>query len=177
MQGNKEHRKQSWISPKVEVRPSLIHGKGMFAITRIDQSQVVVIWGGNFTNKEEAERAKKAGKLIQQIGDDVFEVFSVEDRETDPTYFMNHSCDPNVWMQDEVTLVARRNLSLGEELTIDYALFEADENFVGKWSCVCGSRLYRKGVTGKDWRLPELQIRYRNHFSPLLNKRIANSKS
>ena len=41
--------------------------------------------------------------------------------------YTNHSCDPNVWMQDEVTLAARRDIAIGEELTIDYAMIEGDE--------------------------------------------------
>jgi hypothetical protein len=37
-------------------------------------------------------------------------------------HFLNHSCDPNVWMEDEVTLAARRDLGVGEELTAVCAL-------------------------------------------------------
>ena len=36
--------------------------------------------------------------------------------------FGNHSRDPNLWMGDEVTILARRDIDIGEELTIDYAL-------------------------------------------------------
>ena len=51
-----------------------------------------------------------------------------------PTYFTNHSCDPNIWMKDAVTLIARRDIQIDEELTADYALWEGDENFVAAWS-------------------------------------------
>lgn len=87
-------------------------------------------------------------------------------------YYINHSCDPNIWLQDAATLVARRDIPAGEEITADYILWEADENYIAKWDCQCGSSLCRKKITGKDWRLPELQERYKGHFSPLLNKRI-----
>ena len=60
----------------------------------------------------------------------------------------------------------------GEELTVDYALFEAVEDFVAGWECVCGSNVCRKRVTGKDWRLLALQDRYAGHFLPLIGKRI-----
>jgi SET domain-containing protein len=33
----------------------------------------------------------------------------------------NHSCDPNLWHADVVTITARRDIAAGEELTIDYA--------------------------------------------------------
>jgi hypothetical protein len=67
-----------------------------------------------------------------------------------PDHFLNHSCDPNTWMTDEVTLVARRDIGQDEEVTADYAMWEAE-----------------------DWRHPELQRRYRGHFSPFINERIA----
>jgi hypothetical protein len=76
-------------------------------------------------------------------------------------------------MTDEVTLVARRDIAQDEELTADYAMWEADENHVMRWACVCGSPRCRGRVTGQDWRLPELPQRYRGHFSPLINQRIA----
>ena len=76
-------------------------------------------------------------------------------------------------MGDAVTLVARRGIAPGEELTLDYALFEEDEDFTMPWECICGSPICRKRITGRDWRLPELQLRYGEHFSHLNLKRIA----
>ena len=80
---------------------------------------------------------------VQQISDDVYEAFTKETAEGDPTYFHSHSCDPNTWMDDEVAISKRRTIRPGEELTIDYAMFEADEGHVVMESCVRGSRLCR----------------------------------
>ena len=129
----------------------------MFAISPLSAEETVVIWGGTFVGTEEAESARTQGKLVMQIDDDLY---SIEERDEDPTYFMNHSCDPNVWMADAVTLVARRGILLGQELTVDYALFEASEDFVLEWECVCGSTDCRNRVTGRDWRRPDLQARF-----------------
>ena len=60
----------------------------------------------------------------------------------------------------------------GEEITADYALWEADENYISKWECSCGSIDCRKKITGKDWRINKIQEKYKDHFSPLINKRI-----
>ena len=136
----------------------------------ITPGETVVIWGGTFVEREEAERARAEGKVVMQLDDSVY---SVEERGEYPTYFMNHSCDPNVWMADAATLVARRDIVPGEELTADYALFEASEDFAMEWECVCGYPDCRKRITGRDWRLPELQRRYTGHFLPLIAKRIA----
>ena len=82
----------------------------------------------------------------------------------------NHSCDSNLWMRDAFTLEARRDIAAGEELTVDYALQTAVD---WEMACNCGSRLCRRVVGGGDWKRPELQERYRGHFSPFLNVRIA----
>lgn len=141
----------------------------MFATSPIVQGEKVLVWGGVYVQKEEAERAIQQGKLVLQWDDDLF---SVEDRGEDEAYFINHSCDPNVWMCDAFTLSARRDISTGEELTADYALWEAREEYVSNWDCHCGAKNCRGNVKGTDWRLPELQKMYDGHFSPLLNKRI-----
>ena len=169
----KEYRKDDWISSKVEIRASITHSKGMFAVAPMEQGEVVAVWGGRFVNRAEADMVRLAGKAVQQIEEDVFEVFDYDKRGDDPTYYHNHSCDPNTWMRDEVTIIARRDIQRGEELTIDYAMFEANEDCIMPMECKCGAPGCRKQITGKDWRLSEIQERYRNHFSPLIGRRIA----
>jgi len=169
----KEYRKEDWISPKVEIRPSPIDGKGMFAVAPIKRDEVVAIWGGNFVNRAEAAKARLAGKSFQQIDDDVFEVYDYEKRGEGGTYYHNHSCNPNTWMRDEVTIIARGDIGPDEELTLDYAMVEADEDHVAVAECRCGTSECRKQITGKDWRLPELQERYAGHFSPMIGRQIA----
>ena len=106
-----------------------------------------MIWGGTLRDREAAGRARVEGKLVMQLDENIY---SVELRGEDETYFMNHSCDSNVWMTDAVTLVARKTIPIGEELTVDYALFEVVEDFTAEWECVCGSTVCRKQVTGRD---------------------------
>jgi SET domain-containing protein len=172
----KRYNDNPWIDPRIKIKPSPIHGNGMFAKSPIHQGEVVVIWGGKYVGQEEAQKARHEGKIAQQIDENTFDVYSRDEANRDQTWFMNHSCDPNVWMRDEVTLVARDEIELGEELTGDYAMWEAEEDEVKPWECKCGSSLCRKKITGKDWRKPELQHRYDRHFSPLINRRIVRSK-
>jgi hypothetical protein len=142
----------------------------MFAKSPITPGEEVVVWGGTFVETEEAERARAQGKIVMRLDDDVY---SVEEPGENSTYFMNHSCDPNVWMAGTVTLVARRGIVPGEELTVDYALFEADQDAIMSWQCVCSSPDCRKRATGNDWRLQELHLRYAGHFLPLTARRIS----
>src|ERR1041385_6678831 len=89
---------------------------------------------------------------------------------------LNHSCDSNLWMADEVTLVARRDILPGEEITVDYALFTTSPEWTLGKLCQCGSPVCRHTITGNDWRRIDVQERYAGHFSPFINERIARLK-
>ncbi len=175
--------RDSWFSPKIEVRTSSVEGRGSFAVQRIDPGEVVEVWGERSegklvvtytTDRGLAERARAKGKDVKQWDDDLY---GIEDRGADEGYFLNHSCDSNLWFKDAFSLLARRGAEPGEELTIDYALFEADEAFRASWLCRCGTKNCRGIVSGRDWQLADVQARYVGHFSPLLEKRIARQRS
>lgn len=160
---------KTFINPKVEIRNSEIAGKGMFAKEKIRAGEVVIKWGGEFFTTEEIKDKDKKDFLIIQIDEDLWSIEKKGEYEDD--YFINHSCDSNVWMTDGRTFVARQNIEKGEELTVDYCLFES-EDYISKWECHCGSNDCRKKVTGRDCLLPEVQNKYEWHFSPMVQKRI-----
>jgi hypothetical protein len=66
-------------------------------------------------------------------------------------------------------LVTMRAVDAGDELTTDNALFD---DYDGQMLCACGSVTCRHVIDGHDWRLPELQERYRGYFSWYLQRRI-----
>jgi len=167
---------KSWVNPKIELRNSIIQGKGMFASTDIEDGEVIVVWGGNsYTNKEGAMKALEEGRFTMQWDEDVFSVEITEEDET--PFLINHSCDPNAWMNDAYTITARRVIQAGEEITADYAMWDGDASYNSSWDCQCKATQCRKKITGKDWQDPHLQKLYQGHFSPLLNKRIENERS
>ncbi|MCD4829766.1 MAG: SET domain-containing protein-lysine N-methyltransferase [Candidatus Cloacimonetes bacterium] len=161
---------KTWINPKIRICDSSIQGKGMFALSDIHEDETLIIWGDCYTDKAGAIIAQQQGKGIMQWDDDVF---SYETSEKNDEYSINHSCDPNSWMSDAFTLIARRAIKSGDEITADYALWETNESFISSWNCNCGSELCRGQITGNDWKNIELQRRYEGHFSPLINKRIS----
>ncbi len=148
------------------VRPSAIHGRGLFANASIREGEVVAVIGGSLISDAELERLSEHSSTAIGGGLNLLQASD------DPLRFGNHSCAPNLWLTDEVTLVARRSIAAGEELTTDYATMTG----FAEWhmQCNCGSASCRNVVRGTDWRLPELQGRYRGHFSPFLNERIAS---
>jgi SET domain-containing protein len=168
---NKKYRANSWLDPRIEVRDSEIHGKESFAQTLIRAGEVVIIWGGKLFTIEEAKTGKAKQGTIAAIAENMV-LAAPADTSDGPDQYLNHSCHPDLWMKDEVRLTARRDILPGDELTADYAMWEWDENWIASWICNCGTALCRETITGKDWRLSELQKRYRHHFSPFLNERV-----
>jgi len=174
--------REMWLNPKTELRSSPKHGTGIFAVAPIDAGEVVEVWGEmwegrrviTYTHDEAEVRAAEAnGDLVMRFDTDLW---SMEPPGTNPGYFINHSCDSNVWMDDAFTLAARRSIEQGEELTIDYALIEGEIDDWG-FDCSCGSQLCRGRITGSDWRRPDVQERYGPHFIPLINKMIEAERS
>lgn len=163
---------EDWIHPHIEIRETLHRGKGMFATAPIAQGEEVVIWGGTYVDALHAEIARKEGKLVMQFDENLF---SIEDRGESDAYFINHSCDPNVWMKNAFTLETMRDILPGEELTADYVIWETDISKISSWECHCGATMCRHRITGNDWKIKRLQEKYKNHFLPLIAQRIERS--
>ena len=158
----------TWYDPRVEIRSSSVQGNGMFASQPIHAGEVVVKIGGTVMTEEDFQASITTVPRYNAV--QIGEGLHLVDVPTSPGG-MNHSCDANLWMRDEVTVVARRDIAAGEELTQDYALYTTSPTWSMK-PCRCGTPLCRKVITGNDWQLPDVQERYRDHFSPFLNERI-----
>lgn len=137
-----------WRDSRIEVRYSPIHGQGMFACAPVKAGEVVLIWGGTVFTEAEI-RAGKANPLSMSILDEGLYLADTAKSQDSVDYYLNHSCDPNVWMQDAITLIARRNIEPNEELTADYAMWEADPTWIIH-PCQCGAKLCRGKVTGAE---------------------------
>jgi len=163
----------SWFDPRVALHTSPTHGQGIFATARIRAGEVVVEWGGDVYTTEELHSLKLEGAWSYSIIDEGLYLFAPADAQD---YFINHSCDPNIWMADEVTIIARHDIRPGEEIRGDYALWESEPDY-RLAPCACQSPLCRTAITGNDWMRPDLQARYQDHFLPFLNRRIRAQKS
>jgi uncharacterized protein len=166
------YRESDWLDPRLLLRQSLIHGKGLVATQPFRVDEVVIVYGGTLFTKEDIAAGKANNRTLMQIDEDRW-LGEPADQPLGTGYFLNHSCDPNLWIVGDVTLTARRRIDLGEEVTMDYATHFADSAWTMRNPCCCRSKLCRRNITGRDWMLKDLQERYGGHFSPILNKRIA----
>ncbi len=172
------YREQTWVDPRQEFGPSLTQGIGSFARAPILRGEVLEIVGGDVMADEELRTFVDTVSRYNAIQIDehlhLVERPEVTERRTGGS--LNHSCDSNLWMADEVTLVARRDIAPGEELTVDYALFTVGPEWKLDQPCQCGAPDCRHTITGNDWQLPAVQQRYYPHFSPFINRRIEHQR-
>jgi SET domain-containing protein len=157
-------------SPKIEVRSGGLEGRGVFAKERIKQGEVVAVKAGHIVTADQlSEITETVGDFALQIHDR-FYLSPISKEEVDRmTIFINHSCDPNVGFDGQITYVAMRDIEPGEELCHDYAMERTDDYSLG---CRCGSELCRGKVTGEDWKDPKLQQRYGKYFSSYILSKI-----
>ena len=160
----------TYRSPRTEVRPSPIHGKGLFARDAIAAGEIVAVKGGHvMTGSRWAELEPALGPAEIQIADDLVIAPVRADHRDGAMLYTNHSCDPNLAIQGQIVLVAMRDIAPVEELTIDWATTDDGDYTL---ECHCGSPRCRGTVTGKDWTKPELQARYRGWFCWFLQRKI-----
>jgi uncharacterized protein len=157
---------RSYKSPKTEVRDSPIDEKGLFARVQLQKDEIVVIRSGHIISEKELKQNKDLiGDADLQIADDFYLAPLTEEEYGNVMSFINHSCDPNVGIMGDCIFVAMRDINAGEELCLDYAMFDNNET---SFICNCKNSSCRKKITGKDWRIKELQKKYGEYFSAYL---------
>lgn len=114
---------------------SRIHGKGLFASRSFTPGELIAIYHGPIVSQRPGPDSEgrihamelSPGRWIDGQGADNL------------ARLANHSCDPNaeaVAAGDRVQLVARRQVSAGEEVTFDYGFGLADAL---NHPCRCGA--------------------------------------
>ncbi len=145
------------------VRPSKIHGQGVFANKAFFPGEVVLVI-------DDSDPVLDRSKLTpeEEIFIDVFVGVDGTPRTTwmkPPERFINHSCDPNCYVLTDLGSGLRRTWALkdirvGDELTWDYAL-NIWEEWIGPVPCHCGAGNCRRTIQGNYFTLPRaIQRRY-----------------
>lgn len=158
-----------YVSPRLEVRAMPSHGGyGLFARKPIEKDQVLTVWAGIIIAGDKLVELPEAFRhRVVQVEEDLYQVSL---RPDEPADLGNHSCDPNAGLRGQITLVAMRDIAVGEEMCFDYAM--CDGSPYDEFDCACGVPGCRGRITGDDWRRPELWARYDGYFSPYLQRRI-----
>src|SRR5262245_52676639 len=106
----------SYLSPKVIVNESPIHGRGLFAAEPIHAGEIVCVKGGHIFSRERwRDKASKLGPAEIQIAEDLFIAPATTAEREGSMIFSNHSCDPNIGIKGQIVFVAMRDIPSGEE--------------------------------------------------------------
>lgn len=109
---------------QTELRPSSIHGLGLFACEPITQGQTVwehdaIFDGWIHINLIQNPRFRVLRNHIEYLYPYDAEIESYI-RAADNMNFANHSNEPNLLAPNKYLHIAARNIEMGEELTLDY---------------------------------------------------------
>lgn len=123
---------QSSLNDIITVKDSLLHGKGIFSTKNILEGQIITQIKGEMISAEECIKREEEGNVyIFWKEDDLY----IDVSNHSIIRFINHSCDYNCDVDEDesgnLILLAIRDITEGEELTIDYGYEEIYEN------CTC----------------------------------------
>jgi hypothetical protein len=165
------YRTRTWVSPKLRPGKSGIHGDGVFTATPIGAGELVMDFGGELVTSDMLEDYREAS--VWAVKDGFYLAVHNVDSEESLDEYLNHSCDANTWLEGETRLVARRDIAIGEEITLDQGTWNFDEaEYSDDRACTCNAVSCRGVLTENDWRRPDVQERYAGHFHPLVQARI-----
>lgn len=165
---------RGYCSNKVVVKDTGLKGYGLFSKSIIKKNEIVLIWQGWVIKKSNLLKSKKRYlRDAIQINEDFF-VGCVSNDDLEKSDYINHSCEPNAGFYGDLTIVAMRDIAVGEEITFDYAM--CDDLSELKMDCSCSSKKCRKVISGRDWMLDDLQRKYKGYFSNYITSNIKLKK-
>lgn len=159
----------NFTSPKLEMRRCPEKGGyGVFATQTINKGELLMVWGGEIVTEDQladlpVERTTHGVEVDEGI-------YLLPLSVGDTADYINHSCNPNAGLKGQISLVAMKEISPLSEVCFDYAM--TDSSDYDEFECHCGAPNCRKLITGNDWKLPELHIRYKGYFSTYLQSQI-----
>jgi len=141
--------------PRIVVRSSGIHGRGVFARRALREDETVLEYRGEIISEAEIERRypEDCEGLNHTFVFGVEHDYNIDGgSKGNAARWINHSCAPNCDTFEDnrrIFIRAARNIRPGEELTYDYAI-EAGEPLTkalkARWPCWCGAKKCRGTV-------------------------------
>jgi SET domain-containing protein len=143
-------RKKAALKPKIVVKTSRIHGRGVYAARRLTKGERIIEYRGERITWKECDRRPPSDP--DDPNHTFFFALSDGKHVIDANVrgnvarWINHGCDPNCETEEEdgrVWIQALRDIRRGEELSYDYGLI-VDERITPtlrkQYQCLCGAR-------------------------------------
>jgi SET domain-containing protein len=126
---------------RLAVRPSRIHGRGVFAVSTLPQRRKLGEIQGELVRLPQARRAAERQAKIYLI--ELNRRWALDCSTERPFKYLNHSCRPNCYLRiyrKRVEVYTLRRIVAGTELTVDYGLTPHKNGM----ACLCGSARCKK---------------------------------
>lgn len=138
-----------WINSKTSVSESNVHGLCRYATDQILKDDVIFVAGGIAINNQETTWYK--GLLVDRN--------YVLDLPVGSEYeaYVNHSCEPNCYIDGQIVFRALRDIQPGEQLSVDYGTFMLTIHDPIP-ECNCGTPSCRKTITGSDYKFLKIPL-------------------
>jgi SET domain-containing protein len=118
----KTPRVHGYVHPNTKTKLSRIHGLGLFSNKNFKKNTVIAVWGGCIVTKKEIQKLPKSigFNYALEIHPGFF-IAETSEIELDQSDFINHSCSPNCKIINQLTMITKREIKKGEELTCDFS--------------------------------------------------------
>jgi len=147
--------------PDLLIGKSKIHANGVIADEKIQKGKIIFPLVGILYNLKKAKI--DFPKYSYQLTDNIAIETVTE------SGFMNHSCNPNAFINQDWMAESIVDIEKGEEITFDYGSLDY---FDYSFECGCGSQNCRKKYSGKIAQNPEYRKANYKYFSPYLKEKF-----
>jgi uncharacterized protein len=154
----------SQLQQHLHIKDSPIQGRGLFSDIDIKRGAVLCEIVGEKIQHEYDPRL--AAENPNWIGTGYEEWLMMGPG--DIAIYLNHSCNPNVIINEKLQLIAMRPIKKNEELLLDYSTTELDPYW--KMECSCGAKECRKILRSFQYLPEALQKRYGKYISPAFSR-------
>jgi uncharacterized protein len=134
-------------------------GKGLFAKVDLKKGDLIFTWKG----------VKKKGRYPWYVGHRWLQIERcqwIAPFRNNPGWYINHSCNPNCGIKDSIKIVAMKNISKGEEVTIDYSTSESENGWY--LMCHCENKNCRRIIRSYEFLPTKVKQKYRDFISEYL---------
>jgi uncharacterized protein len=151
---------------KTYIGKSKIKGEGLFSAGHIAEGEhIFTVLGKPIQHQYSKDFAMEGSNWV---GSTLNEWIAPEPQ--NPIHSINHSCNPNCFINETFAVIAFKPIHAHEELLIDYSTTEIDPYW--QMDCNCGEKNCRKVLKSFQYLPFELQFKYRKFIPDRLYKFI-----
>jgi SET domain-containing protein len=153
-------------SENFEVKKSKLAGLGLFALRNFAKDERLFVVKGTPRRAKYTLQETKTFPNDLGMGHELW----ITPNPDNPWRYVNHSCDAKAGIKGKTTVVAKKAIKIGDEITVDYSGVEANPFWILR--CACGSAKCRSTVVSFPNLDRKSQKAYFNYLPQFLKKQF-----